>query len=148
MVEYESKYNYFLLLQRHFFIYGFTDVGLACFRRSSEMGHKDATFVLGMILLSQGDENVEEVIVLLNSMYANRGRQWDASACILKVKRFLFQPPTINPFSVRNSLTYCQNLGQAGMRRLCVYNDNEIEKCEYCRWCWYYHVFAISLRNG
>ena len=44
-------------------------VGTALLKKASDKGHKEATFVLGMVLLSQGGQKMKEGLELLNSTY-------------------------------------------------------------------------------
>ncbi|XP_022007734.1 putative F-box protein At1g67623 [Helianthus annuus] len=63
--------------------------GLELLKMAVEMGHLEATYVYGMILLLGGDQLSQEGLKLLNSMKYSRARHWNVRDCRDKVDTIL-----------------------------------------------------------
>lgn len=112
---------------------------------ASKKEHTEATYVYGMILLSQGDRWSDQGLKLLNSMRNSLSRCWNVDDCRNKVRRVLNTMWINNTVSVQEINMECQkrNHGVHRLRRLDFNKDEEVESCDSCMW---YREFILFCR--
>ncbi|KAI3738418.1 hypothetical protein L2E82_28449 [Cichorium intybus] len=127
-----------------YFNLGEVESGLEYLKRASEKEHTEATYVYGMILLSQGDRWSEQGLKLLNSMKNSLTRYWDVDDCRNKIKRVLNAMWINNTISVQEISMECQK-GDHGVHRIRRLEDEEINSCYFCMWYREFFLFCRML---
>ena len=117
---------------------------------SSDGGHIDATFVKGMILLSEEEEeHVEEGFKLLNNLHEKHGDTWKIAYTLMRCRRMLNENHRFNTTSFKKLEVFCPNEAHNSrpvkklLRKL---RRDKNSVCLNCLWCSAYTHFCDGMR--